>query len=180
MFQSLDAIGVLGIATLDPSVFRPGEIDGTDDIPAMARADNIWSHCAIFVISTVILELLHSCQEIGTIDVYFDPKSLKTEHAKALEKTLRELVVPEAKRYAAERGLRVLRKLQIRRVQPMQKPAAGDSTNKFQIGTWVAHKLCSRAEEIRNAAFPHIRVWNMSDVVRRTVQQFDGKSFYDE
>ena len=179
MFESLDAIGVLGTATLDTSLFRAGEVDGTDDIPAMARADNIWSQCAIFVVSTVILELLHSKQEVGTVDVYFDPKSLKTKHAEALAKTLRELVVPEARRYAAQRGLRGMKKLHIRRVQPVKKPRANQPADKFQVGTWVADKLCSSAEDTRIGAFPRIRFWDMSDVVKRTVQQFDGKSFYE-
>lgn len=65
MFDSLDALGVLGTADQDTSLFRSGEIDRIDDIPAMARPDNIWSQCAIFVVSTLILELLHSGRETG-------------------------------------------------------------------------------------------------------------------
>jgi hypothetical protein len=38
-FDSLDAHAVIGTAILDNSVFRSGELDGTDDIREMSRTD---------------------------------------------------------------------------------------------------------------------------------------------
>ena len=149
VLNSLDAQAVVGSATLDATIFRPGEIDGTNDIAAMARTDNIWSQCSIFLVGALIRQLLHGGHEVGTIDIHFDPKSLKRDHAEAIERTLRELLVPEAKRYASERGSRLLRKLTIRRFQPVTKPRAGQSPDKCQMGTWVAHKLCSYFNRIR-------------------------------
>ena len=41
MLESLDAWAVVARADLDEKLFRTGETDGTDDIPSMARTDNI-------------------------------------------------------------------------------------------------------------------------------------------
>lgn len=177
--KGLDALALVASATLEKSLYRSGEIDGTDDIPAMARADNIWSQCIIFSVATLILEHWCSGRPVDTIDVYFDPKSLKGEHEEALEKTLRELVVSEAKRYDAQFGGNRLKKLKIRNIQPVEKPKGGQAPNRFQIGTWVAHTLCARAREITALAGGRVKTYDMSDTIRRTVQQWDGKSFYD-
>jgi hypothetical protein len=181
MLKLLDGWAVVASATIEPELFRTGEIDSTGDIPGMARTDNIWSQCAFFLTGSLIKELFHAGQEVGTIDIHFDPKSLKSSHADAIKKTLRGLMVAEARRYAFERGLSRLRKLKIRRVQSVSKPSSGQTFNKFQMGTWVADKLCSKAGHIKATGLPsRIMSLNMSDVVRRTVQQFDGKSFYED
>jgi hypothetical protein len=96
----------------------------------------------------------------------------------AIEITLRELMPRIAREYAAERSSSLLRKLQIRRFQPVPKKKHGDCGDKFQMGTWVADKLCSNASRIGHARQSRILKLDMSDVVRRTIQQWDGISFY--
>jgi hypothetical protein len=73
----LDARASISIAEIENAQFRPGEIDGTDDIPKMARTDNVWSQCAIYGVSGLIVDLVEAGQEVETVDLYFDPKSLK-------------------------------------------------------------------------------------------------------
>jgi hypothetical protein len=181
MLESLDAQSVIATARLDATLYRGGEIDGTDDIPAMARTDNAWSACSVFLVGSLIKERFEAGHEVGTVDVYFDPKSLKPEHAEALKGTFRQLVVSEARRYAFQRGSNLLRKLRIRRIEPVKKPNTGQTPDKFQIGTWVADKLCSHSEQIgRTSGNSRIRSYDLSDVVKKTVQQFDGKSFHED
>jgi hypothetical protein len=141
MFEALDASAIRATATLDESLIRPGEIDGIDDIPAMARTDLVWSMSAIFILGTLILELSRQKQEVGTIDIHFDPKSLKAAHSEAWKKALRQLVVNGAKRFAKERGFRQLKKLTVRRVEPVPKASGGRGPDKFQMGTWITDKL---------------------------------------
>ena len=43
MLESIDGAAFAGAASLDDSLYRAGEIDSTDDIPAMKRPDLIWS-----------------------------------------------------------------------------------------------------------------------------------------
>jgi hypothetical protein len=180
VLKGLDALALVASATLDKSLWRTGEIDGTDDIPAMARADNIWSHCVTFTAARLILQHLQSGRPLDNVDIYFDPKSLKRKHEEAWGKALRGLVAREAKRFAAQLGSSRLKKLRIRRIEPVTKPTEGQAHNKFQIGTWIADKLCAHASQMSEVAAGRINTCDMSDTIRRTVQQWDGRSFHDD
>jgi hypothetical protein len=102
MLESLDAWAAVAWADLDERLFRAGETDGTDDILSMARTDNIWSQCFIFLVGNLIAKVVHDGKDLGTADIHFDPKSLKLAHAGAVGATLRNTVVHEAKRYASQ------------------------------------------------------------------------------
>lgn len=180
MLESVNGAAFAAVASLDDSLYRAGEIDSTNDIPAMKRPDLIWSMSAVFVLGTLILKLLQHSREIGTVDIYFDSKNLKWAHSEAWKKTLRELVVKSAKRFAWERSLGQLRKLNVRRIEPVAKADhLGEVLDKFQMGIWVADKLCSNFDEIEPLKCPRISSIDMSESVRRTTQQWDGKSFYE-
>jgi hypothetical protein len=181
MLSSCDARAVLSAAKLSPEILRPGEIDGTNDVPQMARTDNIWSQSLVFLLSNLLSELLGNRHQVGTIDVYYDPKTLKAEHRQALEGVIRESVVQEAQAADRSLGWNRFTKLRIRRVQQVEKPHGGQAPTKFQMGTWIADKLCSHFELIRDSkTFVRISICDLSDVIRKTTQQFDGKSFNSE
>ena len=178
--ESLGGAAVVGSAILSESLYRPGETDSTNDVPAMARTDLVWSMSAVFVLGTLILKLLQHSREIGTVDIHFDSKSLTLAHSEAWKKTLRELVVKSAKRFAWERNLGQLRRLNVRRIEPVKKSGhRAPTSDKFQIGTWISDELCKNFEEIGSLKCPQISSIDMSESVRRTVQQWDGKSFYE-
>ena len=185
MLESLDAWAVVAWADLDERLLRTGESDGTDDIPSMARTDNVWSQCFIFVVGNLIAKVVYEGKDLGTVDIHFDPKSLKLAHAGAVGATLRNMLVREAKRYASQLAqlsgarLPLLKKLKIRRIEPVPKAPDGQALDKFQTGTWIADKLCSSYEVVRTRSLTRIVAIDMSEVVRKTVQQFDGKSFYE-
>jgi hypothetical protein len=178
MFHSLDAWGGVTTTALESDLYRFGETDATSDVPAMTRADNIWSQCAILTVGALLRRLFGVGQEVGTVDIHFDPKDLKAAHLNAIERTFRELMPRIAREYAAERNSSLLKKLRIRRLQPIPKKGHGDCGDKFQMGTWVAHRLCSNASRIGHGRQSRILKLDMSDVVRRTIQQWDGISFY--
>ena len=184
MFESLDAWAVTSRASLDEQLFRPGETDGTDDVPEMARTDNIWSQCVIFVVGALFRELLLAGVEVSTVDIYIDTRSLKVKHVQAFVGTLRGVLVREAKRFASQlaqlngKGEGLLRALNIRHVEFVAKAQCGQPLDKFQVGTWLADKLCSSHDTIKGRSFSKIKVYDMSNVVSRTVRQFDGISFY--
>jgi hypothetical protein len=102
MLESLGGWAVVAWEDLDERLFRAGETDGTDDIPSMARADNIWSQCFIFVVGNLIAKVVHDGKDLGTVNIHFDPKSLKLAHAGAVGATLRNMLVHGAKRYASQ------------------------------------------------------------------------------
>jgi hypothetical protein len=176
-FESLKAQALIAWAELPGSIFRTGEIDRTNDIPAMARADNIWSMSMIFAIGELLFLLFRGRQDVGTVDVYFDQRNLKSEHIAAVQRELHEQMTREAKRFSAQFGSRQFKKLSIRRFQSVEK-AESDFPTKFQNGTWVSHQLLASSARILNeGGMPRIAVHDMSDVVERTVQQWDGKPF---
>ena len=178
--ETLDALALVARATLDKSLFRYGEKDSTDDITDMARPDAIWSISVGFGVASLIAHFTRMGQHIDTVDVYFDPKSLKSDHATALEGFFRKDLVEKAKWFGAQLGLNVLKGLKIRSFQPIEKPRKNDAPTMFQLGTWVSDRLCSKSDRIREAGgTSRIKVRDISDVVRRTMQQFEGKSFYD-
>ncbi len=179
MVESLDGAALAAKATLTNSLFRAGEIDRTNDIPEMKRPDLIWSMSAVFVLGTLILALLTHNQEVGTVDIHFDPKTLKSVHSEAWQNALRQLVITRTKQFALERGFTKLKKLNIRRVEPVAKADhRGRMRDKFSMGIWVADKLCSHFDEIKTVKeCSRISSLDMSESVRRTTQQFDGKAF---
>ena len=114
----------------------------------------------------------------------FRSQESQATHAAAIAATLRNLLVRMAKQYAsqfAQRSgarLQLLKNFTIRRIEPVSKAPHDQPLDKFQTGTWIAHKLCSLEGTIRSGTFKRIIHMDMSNVVRKTVQQFDGKSFY--
>jgi hypothetical protein len=180
MLESLDAAAIAAEATLDASLYRSGEIDSTNDIPSMSRTNLIWSASATATLGTLVLHLLQYGREVGTIDIHFDPVSLTHPHSEAWQNLLRQVTVNMIKALVVERGLNseALKKLRIRRVVSVPKPDhRGQMSDKFSMGTWVAHKLCSHFDEIEGLKCSRISSLDMSEGVRRSTQQFDGKSF---
>ena len=179
VFESLDALAVVARAELPGSVFRSGETDATSDVRAMARTDNVWSTAMIFAAAHLIPQLFPRRQDVGVVDVYFDQRSLKVDHATAFRNTLRGSLVSAARYHDARLSTDWFKNLNIRRVEPVEK-ARDSAPTKFQNGTWVSDRLCAKSDEIiGRGGMARIQVEDMSEVVRRTVQQFDGKSFYE-
>ena len=177
MLDALDARASISTADLENALFRSGEIDGTDDIPAMARTDNIWSQCTIYGLSGLVTDLVKAGQEIGTVDIYFDSKSLKSEHFQAIAETLRKLIVPTTKGYASKLNSQLLTNFVVRRNERVEKPKAGQTPDRFQAGTWVADKICTNSDEMVRLNPKRVIHYDISDVVRRTARQFDGIPF---
>jgi hypothetical protein len=180
MLEDLDAWAVVTRASLDPALFRSGEMDGTDDVARMSRTDNVWATCSTFLVTALIAGFFARVEGLATIDVYHDPKSLTPAHDEARRQVLRSSVVRNAKEFSTARNPELFKKLNIRRIEPVAKPSDPLSANKFQIGVWVSHKLCSSADAVEAGQFSRIRTTDMSEEVRRTIQQFDGREFEDD
>jgi len=180
VLESLDAWAILTRVILDSTLFRSGEIDGTDDVVRMSRTDNVWAICSTFLVNTIISGFYQRREDLATLDVYHDPKSLTPSHDEARRKALRGLLVRHAKEFSSARNGKLFKKLSIRRIECVAKPTGLPSADKFQIGVWVAHKLCSSADQAEAGQFHRIRNYDMSEEVRRTIQQFDGKEFEDD
>lgn len=178
--ESLDALALVGWAMLDKSVFQAGVTDVTKDVRAMKRPDTIWSVSVAFAVSHLLKELCLMRQQVGIIDVYFDPRQLKGDHEAALENSLKGILVRFGRHNSAGMRADPLKKLKIRNINPVEKSKPGDDWTKFQLGTWMSHKLCKESDWIiKSGGTLRVKVRDMSEIVTRTLQQFEGKSFYD-
>src|SRR6266481_3839086 len=84
-----------------------------------------------------------------------------------------------AKAFPPRRNFDHRKNVKIRRVEPVLKSGhRARVSDKFEMGTWVADKLCSNLDQIEPLKCSRIESREMSEEVRRTTQQFDGKSFY--
>lgn len=180
MLRDLGAWAIVARANLDPALFRSGEVDGTDDVARMARTDNVWATCSTFLVGSLISGFYKRKENLATVDVYHDSKSLKSDHDEARRGALRGLVVRQAKEFSAARNDGIFEELNIRRIESVTKPSNYLNANKFQIGVWVSDKLCSSADAAQVGQFSRIRSFDMSEQVRRTIQQYDGKEFEDD
>ncbi len=86
LLDKLQGFALLAYADLSIAQVRPGEIDGTDDIPRMKRHDNVWSQTVLAAAAAVLACLRTSGVESAEIDLYYDPKSLTVAHRDAWEK----------------------------------------------------------------------------------------------
>ena len=176
MLEAVGAWALIARGSFVSGTYRIGERDSTDDIGDMARADNVWSQCVIFATGMLIKELIRRNVDVDVIDIYHDPKTLKQNHADALAQTLRGLVVSLAKQFISERKIPLMENLLIRRVEAIKKPT-GPTPTRYQLGIRVADRLCAASEKSSGQVYSHIIQRDMTDLVRRTVQQFDGKPF---
>lgn len=174
--DNLAATGYVGRARLARSVFRPGEVDGCDDVPRMARTNTVWSMAMVFAVARALFDTGRSGHLIDLADLYFDDKSLTREHRVAWEETFRSLLVREARRFASQARIRSLENVRIRRIEFVPKARSGDP-NKFQRGVGLADALCFRSGEIAHLNPRRISQEDISDVLERTVSQYDGIPF---
>jgi len=179
LLDSTGAHAVLAKTNLEPEFWRKGVTDATNDIRSMARTDNVWSICSIFLITRLVTSLVAAGEPLGTVDIYFDKKKLKPDHGSAIANALRSQVVIEAKRLAPASCAPLVEKLRIRRLEPVTKAPRTEQRDKFQTSIWIADRLCANHQTVFAAGgSARIHLEDMTETVRRTVQQFEGKPYY--
>ena len=100
--NKIGGIAVVVYADIPSELLPTGETDGTDDIPRMSRADNLWSQVILSGITAALAWLQHSGVPNGVVDTYFDRRDLTSAHRAQLENILRQ-TLPEISREAATR-----------------------------------------------------------------------------
>ena len=175
--EEVDGTALVASANLQSNLARTGERDSTDDITSMSRGDNIWSQCLIFTVASLIRKMISRRCDVGAIDVFHDPKSLKLDHTDAIHRTLRGPVITLAKQFTSERKIELLKHLELRHISPVAK-AHGNPPDAFQKAIWIADRLCSLAlnGNLSKEARRIVSV-DMTALIKKTVQQFDGIPF---
>ena len=139
-----------GVVMYADTEFPGGIIHSTDDIPKMARNDNVWSIMGMCIVARVLRCLSDSVCKVGIIDIYHDPKSLTSEHSTAFQDGIRKLQ-QRAKDITGS-------DYSIRQINQISKAEKNSAPNIFQRGVMMADHLCSNATCL-------IAGENMSDII---------------
>ena len=99
LLRTHHGFAMLVYADIPLGLLRPGEIDGTDDIPRMSRRDNLWSQVVLSAVAATIAFLDDPRASIGPVDLYFDRKDLTAAHRAGFERVLRD-TIPEIQQQA--------------------------------------------------------------------------------
>ena len=97
LLDQTGGFGVLAYADLPAALVSRGEIDGTDDIPRMARRDNVWMQAVVALAAAALACMRTSGANVGVIDLFYDPKSLTAPHRAAFEKLFRKTLTDIAR-----------------------------------------------------------------------------------
>lgn len=139
-----------GVVMYAEAEFPGGIIHSTDDIPKMARNDNVWSIMGVCIVARVLRCLSDSVSKLGIIDIYHDPKSLTSEHSIAFQDGIRKLQ-QKAKDITGSN-------FSIRQIEQISKAEKKTAPSIFQRGVMMADHLCGNAARLISGA-------NMSDII---------------
>lgn len=181
LLDRLQGFALLAYADLPAALLPTGEVDGVDDIPRMTRADNIWSQTVLAAAASVLGCLRTGGVAAADIDLYYDPKSLTLAHRAAFEKTLRQALPEIAKEDPATGATQSSRTFTLERIEQVPKRQGDVESGPLEHGTFLAHQLCVRADElIRGRKVHRVVVRDHSDALRHMVVKFTPQGECDE
>ena len=141
LLMSSGGFGRVTIADMPSGLIQAGQRDETEDIPNMSRRDNVWS----ILVATVAMAVLRRLNDHGinsaSIDLYHDSKSLTPKHSFALNQLLREQLPRIARELTGGSSA-------YRKVCEVRKSMSGPPASEIQVGTLIAHHLCSQAKKL--------------------------------
>lgn len=167
VLQKSRGFAVLVYADIPAHLARAGKTDDTADIPSMKRRDNLWSQLVVFAVTTAVACLHRASLITLDIDVFYDPKSLKSQHRLAFEKTLRDI---SATAKDAAKVLGSSAPFYFHRIEEVPKRQSGEKSNSLQDGINISHHLCVQSNNlIVGDSVIGIVVCNHTDVVIDTI-----------
>lgn len=173
--EQLSGFAVVTYANVPPDVMTGGEINGTSDISAMSRSDNLWSQVFLAAVTAALAYIRKSSVKEAEIDVFYDPKSLTSEHKRAmrriLEETLPCIACEDLNTHATDPDFR----FRFKRFDEIPKRFSGLPQDVLQIGTTLAHHLCVQSRNlIAEGQHPRLIMRNITNVIMEMISEFVG------
>lgn len=176
LLNDIGGYAVLAHAEMPSGLFPRHEIDSTDDIPRMSRTDNVWGQMALSTAFKAVSLLQRSGIGLGAIDLYYDRKDLTAAHRQELENLLRQALPDIAKEAAAEHPEVFTgdpSELHIDTIRSVSKPIRGQRPDPCQLGTYLAHYLCTQSERaINRGSVGRTVIWNHTAAACKMVSKF--------
>jgi hypothetical protein len=153
-------------------LMAPGVVDGTREIPRMARLDTAWGIGMILTVATALRRVPEEGWNFRTVDLYYDSKSLTVPHRDAIHETLRGRMTHYANEYARVQRRNRGKTLAVSRFSEVVKPGP-NPPNQFQLGVWSADRVVRRAEQLSGGA---IELHDLSTLGEETLEQWEADS----
>lgn len=175
LLHDTNGFASLTYADLESSFLLRGERDGTNDVPDMARYDNVWSAVIAYGLAATLGYLGRNRLEVKTVDLYCDTRSLKRSHKSALEKVITQ-TLPEIIRKGRRQNLvHPQFRGRVRRLEFVSKAPMGRNPDKFQAGVLVVHYLLQNANSfIHSGGTQRICLRDNTQEVRGYIKKFLG------
>ena len=149
-----EGFGVVTHADIPNTLMPPGEIDGTLDVPAMSRMDNLWSTTVSVAVVTAMAYIQGSAGTLDAVELFYDPKDLTAAHRAGFESvlstTLPEIAEEVVVQFGASHGI-TANNLRFLCIQQVPKRRTDDDPSPAQRGTNLAHHLCAQSKAILGA-----------------------------
>jgi len=178
--DTLGGVSVLVYADVPYQLIPRREIDGTTDIRAMSRTDNIWSQIILSGITAAIAWLQHSKLPLRNIEIFYDRKDLRSDHRYHFETILYEYLPKWAQQAAVKDPAKFsgdASSLRVMRIQGVEKPQKGHKPDPIQVGTSLADHLCRQsAELIRRGTGGRILVRDHTTLICEITSKFNAVS----
>jgi hypothetical protein len=175
LLSAISGYAVLVYADL-PKVVCGHDTDGTRDIPEMSRRDNIWSQLTLDAVATGLAWLQSGGRLLGAVDLYYDPKDLKSAHRDAWENYFRQNLVKFANedlsRYPGS-----VAQFGFGAIQSVEKPSHRSQISEYQRGVNLVHHFCSQARIlISRGPTERVCVKDRTDNTLATLMEFTNRA----
>lgn len=157
---------VIAGARLDRLGAAPGVVDSFSDLPEISRRNNVWSQVMGYSAALVLRRALESGWKVGVTDIFYDSKTLSSEHRRIVHELLARIVSDQASRLTRQRrGIRAQQVL-VRHVGPVSKPKSGCQSTPQQWGTWLAHWVARLPDLYFGDTMPaNVEVYDVEELV---------------
>jgi hypothetical protein len=173
--EQVSGFAVVTYANLPPDIVTGGEINGTSDISAMSRSDNLWSQVFLAAVTSALACIRKSSVKEAEIDVFYDRKSLTSEHKRAmrhiLEETLPCIACEDPNTHATDLGFQ----FRFQKFDEIPKCNSGLPQDVRQTGTALAHHLCVQSRNLlAEGQNPRLIMRNATNVIMEMISEFVG------
>jgi len=152
LLEKTEGASLIAYADANLEYLIKGSRDWTDDIPDMARSDNIWSVVLAFGLSA-LLSLLHNHGlHVKNADIYYDTKNLKVEHRSAIRNVMKSTLPEEIRKAGRISGAYSKYRPKIRRFEEISKTLEYQVPDKYQAGIIASHYLAQETPKLIGTA----------------------------
>lgn len=155
---------IVGYSNIPLTLIESGSRVATQDIRRMSRRDYAWSVGVVFTVTIALAYLKKTGTIPMQVSLFHDPTSLTLDHRGAFQDYLRERLPAIAGRSPGMEDVETSPTITLDRIEQVSKRQGNRDMDHLQIGTCLAHHLCSQSARIIGAPpMPRIFSKNLTE-----------------